>query len=144
MLKIQIAATMVKEGKKSKLTDSSAVHKECKEMAVLAQEAVVVLTMNAKNRMIGKHLISLGLADQSLIHPREVFRSAILDGATAVILVHNHPTGDVTPSAEDLKVTRGMIDAGKIMGIHVMDHVIIGREETPFKSLRESGMVSFE
>lgn len=143
MLKIQLGVTAVKEAKGGKMVDPSAVHKECQDMAMMAQEAVVVLTMNAKNRMIGRHLVTLGLADTSLVHPREVFRPAILDGAVSIILVHNHPTGEVDASAEDVKVTRQIIEAGKVMGINLLDHVIIGRGEKPYNSIRESGMVTF-
>jgi DNA repair protein RadC len=143
MLKIQLGTAVVKEAKGGKLVDPSAVHAECQDMSMMAQEAVVVLTINARNRMIWRHLVTLGLADTSLVHPREVFRPAILDGAVSIILVHNHPTGEVDPSAEDFKVTRQIIEAGKVMGIKLLDHVIIGRGEKPFNSIRESGMVTF-
>jgi DNA repair protein RadC len=143
MLKIQLGTAVVKEAKGGKLVDPNAVYKECQDMSMMAQEAVVVLTMNAKNRMIGRHLVTLGLADTSLVHPREVFRPAILDGAVSIILVHNHPTGEVDPSAEDVKVTRQIIEAGRVMGVRLLDHVIIGRGEKPFNSIRDSGMVTF-
>jgi DNA repair protein RadC len=116
-------------------------------MANFAQEAVVVLCLDVKNKIISKNLITLGLADQSLVHPREIFRNAITENASSLIMVHNHPTGETTPSVEDLRITRQMVDAGRIIGIRVMDHVIIGRsenDEKPFRSLRESGFVSFD
>ena len=92
----------------------------------LAQEAFVVLTLNPKGHLISKHLITLGLIDASLVHPREVFRVAIMDGASAILVAHNHPSGDVSPSQEDVCITKQLSEAGKIIGIQVMDHVIVG------------------
>ena len=74
----------------------------------------------------------------------EAISPAISDSASAVILVHNHPSGDPTPSAEDLRVTRQLVDAGKVVGIRVLDHIIIGRGETPHCSLREKGLATFD
>ena len=118
-------------------------HRLLADTAQLAQEAFTVLTLNRKYRVLDRHLISLGIADASLVHPREVFRAAISDGACAIVLSHNHPSGDTTPSAEDLRITRQLVEAGKILDIEVLDHVIIGSGERPFLSLRESGLVSF-
>ena len=114
------------------------------DTATLAQEAFTVLTLNVKYHLIDRHLITLGIADSSLVHPREIFRTAILDGAAAIILSHNHPSGDPTPSAEDIRITRQLVEAGRILDIDLLDHVIVGRGDTPFKSLRESGLVSFQ
>ena len=86
-------------------------------------------------------------ADASLVHPREVFRGAIRNGACSVILAHNHPSGDCTPSAEDIRITKNLVEAGKIIDIKVMDHVVIGRKTelttVDHVSLRESGLVDF-
>ena len=89
------------------------------------KEEMHILTLNTKNRVIGTHLISIGTLDASLVHPREVFRPAILDSASSIILVHNHPSGDPTPSKEDLAVTRRLEDAGKLLGIDVLDHIVV-------------------
>jgi len=113
------------------------------DTAMLAQEAFTVITLNTKYKVIDRHLITLGIADASLIHPREVFRTAIQDGAAAIAITHNHPSGDPNPSAEDLRVTRKLIEAGKILDVPILDHLIIGRGEHPFISLRESGLVNF-
>ena len=114
----------------------------------LAQEAFVTITLNSKNRAISKHLISLGTLNSALVHPREVFRVAILDGAAAMILAHNHPSGDPTPSSEDIKITRQLVSAGQIMGIKILDHMILGSSEPglfqPYISLREAGLVVFD
>jgi len=103
--------------------------------------------LNAKYRLLDRKLITLGIADASLVHPREVFRAAIQDGAAAIVISHNHPSGDPTPSAEDLRITRQLVEAGRIIGIEVLDHVIIGRPDATrtqaFLSLRESGLVTF-
>ena len=93
-------------------------------------------------------MITLGLADASLTHSREVFRPALHDGASAVVLIHNHPSSDVTPSAEDIRITKQLIDAGRIVDIKVIDHVIVGREcsnraDKPFLSMREEGVSDF-
>lgn len=110
-------------------------------IATLPQEAFVVLALNAKNNLINRRLVTLGLLDSSLIHPREVFRGAIRDGAAAIVVVHNHPSGDTTPSAEDVRITRQLIDAGKIIDIRVLDHVIVAQEKR--LSLRENGLADF-
>ncbi len=107
----------------------------------MAQEAFFVITLNTRNKMINRHMITLGLVDQAPVHPREVFRPAILDGATSIIVSHNHPTGDPAPSIEDKTTTKRLKDAGELIGIKLLDHVIIGRGETPFFSLRESGLL---
>jgi DNA repair protein RadC len=144
MMTITIDAMQVREPTSTPVRDPAAAHAVCADMAQLAQEAFAVLTLNTKNKLIARHLATLGLADAAPVHPREVFRSAIFDAAAAVILVHNHPSGDPTPSTEDLRVTRQLIEAGKVIGIRVLDHVIIGRGDTPHISLRESGLVTFE
>lgn len=94
--------------------------------AGLDREHFVVLLLNAKNRMLGFDVVSVGTVTASIVHPREVFKAAILANATAIILAHNHPSGDPRPSAEDLAITKRLRDAGDLMGIRVMDHVIFG------------------
>ena len=116
------------------------VAKYCADMREMSQESLQVLSLNSKNKIVNRHLITLGLANSSLLHAREVFRAAIADNAVAIILVHNHPSGDTTPSAEDISSTRKIIDAGKIIGIDVLDHVIIG--DNAF-SMRDSGVGGF-
>jgi DNA repair protein RadC len=126
--------------------------KACQDLAKLAQEFFHVLSLNAKQKLINRHLVTLGLVDATAVHPREVFRAAIKDGASGIIVVHNHPSGDTTPSAEDLRITRQLVEAGKIVGIKVVDHIIIGRPvefvgDQPgrpgYLSLRESGLIAF-
>ncbi len=114
----------------------------------LDHERFWVLNLDTRNRLKGHpHEISRGILDSSLVHPREVFKPAIQGGCAAIVLVHNHPSGDPTPSAEDIRLTRQLIQAGQVVGIKVLDHMILGRR-TPdqfrdFLSLRESGTVEF-
>ncbi len=86
-----------------------------------------VVLLNTRRRLIGLETISQGTLDTLLVHPREVFKRAIAANASAVVLVHNHPSGDPTPSEADIKVTRDLIRAGQLLKIEVLDHVIIGR-----------------
>ena len=121
----------------------------CEDIRLSAQEAFIVIDLNAKNNVIDKRLVTLGLLDASLVHPREVFRGAIQNNAAAVVVAHNHPSGDPTPSAEDIRITRQLVEAGRVLDIRVLDHVVIGRPDaagpsTPgFLSLREAGLVQF-
>ena len=143
---VQANLPMVKEAQVVKVSSKDDTARICADLTHLAQECFQVLTIDAKNHLIDRHLITLGLADASLIHPREVFRNAILDNALMLVCVHNHPSGDPTPSAEDIRITRQLVQAGKIMDIKVMDHVIIGRpNESGLNcfSMRESGIVDF-
>lgn len=92
----------------------------------LRQEEFHALLLNTQHRVIRDVLVTRGILDASLIHPREVFRAAIVESAAGIILVHNHPSGDPTPSREDRAVTRQLSDAGKAIGIPVLDHVVVG------------------
>jgi DNA repair protein RadC len=89
-------------------------------------ECFVVLLVNTRRRVKGHHLVSIGLLDTILVHPREVFRAAIIANAAAVVLAHNHPSGEAAPSEADIKVTRDLIRAGQLLKIEVLDHVIVG------------------
>lgn len=89
-------------------------------------ESFAVLMLNTRRRVKGHHLVSIGTLDSILVTPREVFRAAVIAGAAAIILMHNHPSGDATPSEADIKVTRDLIRAGQLIKIEVLDHVIVG------------------
>jgi DNA repair protein RadC len=110
---------------------------------VYTVENFQVVFLNTRRRMMGVQTISQGTLDTILVHPREVFASAISKRASAIVLVHNHPSGDPTPSEADIKFTRDLIRAGQLLKIEVLDHVIIGRatpERTKdYSSLRELG-----
>jgi DNA repair protein RadC len=106
-------------------------------------ERFQVVLLNTRRRLIGVEKVSAGTLDTILVHAREVFRPAIAANASAIVLVHNHPSGDPTPSEADIKVTRDMIRAGQVLKIDVLDHVILGQrtQERPkdYVSLRELG-----
>jgi DNA repair protein RadC len=113
----------------------------------LEHEVFWVLLLDRKNKLKCEPLdISSGILDASLVHPREVFREAIRSAAAAVIVAHNHPSGDPMASAEDIRITQQLIEAGKVIDIKVLDHVILGHDQPNhknFQSLRESGLVTF-
>ena len=90
------------------------------------QEIFTVILLDSKNRLIKEEIISKGSLNHSFVHPREVFRQAIRESAASVIFVHNHPSGDPDPSKEDISLTRQLVDAGNLLGIRVLDHIIIG------------------
>ena len=138
---IQASLPMVKETQNVKVKTPTELAALCQDLQNLAQECFQTITIDSKNNVIDRHLITLGLMDSSLVHPREIFRSAILDNAHSILLVHNHPSGDPTPSAEDIRITRQIIQAGKIIDIKVIDHTIIGRPS--FYSMREAGLCDF-
>ncbi len=90
------------------------------------EEHFYILMLNTQNNIIGEQLISKGILDASIIHPREVFKPAIRNSASKIILVHNHPSGDCFPSGDDLNVTKKLVEFGEKFGIKVVDHIIIG------------------
>jgi DNA repair protein RadC len=90
------------------------------------KEMFITLHLDGKNRIICMDLVSIGSLNQSIVHPREVFKTALLSNAAAVLLIHQHPTGDPSPSSEDISITRRLKEAGEIIGIKVLDHIIIG------------------
>ncbi len=100
-------------------------------------ECLAVLILNTRRKVKGHHLVSIGTMDTLLVHPREVFRLAIVTAAAAVILMHNHPSGESSPSEADIKVTRDLIRAGQLLKIEVLDHVVMGNGNR--SSLRELG-----
>lgn len=103
------------------------------------KEQFMALLLDGKNRIIARARISEGSLNQSIVHPREVFNAAVRQSAAAMILLHNHPTGDPHPSVEDIEVTRRLSEAGQLMGIRVLDHIIIGENE--FYSFADNGQL---
>ena len=100
-------------------------------------ECMAVLMLNTRKRVKGHQLVSIGTMDTILVHPREVFRCAIIAAAASIALIHNHPSGESTPSEADIKVTRDLIRAGQLLKIELIDHVVIGNGN--FSSLRSLG-----
>ncbi len=103
-------------------------------------ECFVVLLLTTRRRVKGHHLVSIGTQDTILVSPLKVFRTAVIAGASAVVLMHNHPSGEPSPSEADIKVTRDLVHAGQLLKIEVSDHVIVGRPS--FCSLRQLGYLS--
>ena len=104
------------------------------EMRVLEKEHFRVILLDTKNKVIFVEEISIGTLDSSIVHPREVFKPAIKRSSSSIILVHNHPSGDPYPSKEDIVITKRLCEAGKLLGIHVVDHIIIGNSSFSFKA----------
>ncbi len=107
------------------------------DMRFLSQEHFVCLYLNTKNQVLHKQTIFIGSLNASIVHPREVFREALKRSAASIICLHNHPSGDPAPSREDIDVTKRLVECGKMIGIEVLDHLIIG--ENKFVSLKEKG-----
>lgn len=105
------------------------------QLAHQKNEHFLAVYLDIKNRQIFQKVISTGIINSTLVHPREVFKEAVIQGAYALVVAHNHPSGDPEPSSEDLEITRRLIHCGKLMQIELLDHVIIGRNQ--FVSLRE-------
>ena len=109
------------------------------EMRYLDRETFRLICLNTKNQVVKVELVSQGSLNSSLVHPREVFKTAISRSAAALILVHNHPSGDPTPSPEDLEITRRLIEVGQLVGIEVLDHIVVGHHR--YVSLKERGQM---
>jgi len=141
-----IQLPLIRESRKERIRTPEDAARLCSDIRDLAQETFHVLMLNAKNNLINRVMATIGILDASLVHPREVFRQAVMENAAVVVLVHNHPSGDPTASAEDIRITKQVIEAGKILGIQVIDHVIVGRESETrqgFISMREQGLCDF-
>ena len=102
------------------------------------REAFIVLLLDVKHRVIAEEVVTIGILDGALIHPREVFKAAVAGSAAGIILAHNHPSGDPKPSGQDAEVTKRLHKAGEVLGIPVVDHVIVGSTGAHF-SFREQG-----
>ncbi len=109
------------------------------EMRVYDREHFVVLYLDRKGGLIVKEDVSVGGLHSSIVHPREVFKTAVKRSAASIILAHNHPSGDPSPSQEDIDITRRLVEVGRLMGIEVLDHVVIG--ENTYCSLKEKGLI---
>jgi DNA repair protein RadC len=109
-------------------------------VAGLDREAFYVVFVDGKNRASGINLVSLGSLTAALVHPREVFKPAIAGSAAALVLVHNHPSGDPSPSAEDIALTKRLCEVGDLVGIKVLDHIVLG-DGGSFRSFADEGLL---
>jgi DNA repair protein RadC len=115
------------------------VFENLKDIRESKKEHFVVFFLDSRNQQIHREIISIGTINASLVHPREVFEPAVKYLAVQVILVHNHPSGDLEPSEEDLSVNKRLVEAGKLLGIEVLDHIIVGKDS--FSSFKEKGLL---
>lgn len=104
-----------------------------------AEENLWLITLDTKNNITGIFTVSTGSLNSSIVHPREIFKRAVLQNAASIIICHNHPSGDPAPSQEDINITKRIYDAGKILGIELLDHIIIG--DNKYTSLKEKGVL---
>lgn len=129
----------VRVTKRERITSPQEAYEVLKPFSFKEKEHFGVLTLNRKGFLINVHVISVGGTGKVSATPKEVFNPAVRDLAEAVILFHNHPSGDPTPSSEDIKVTRKLIEAGELIGIEVLDHIVLGKES--FVSLKGENFV---
>ncbi|MEA3421459.1 MAG: DNA repair protein RadC, partial [Acidobacteriota bacterium] len=126
---------LIKEEKK--ITGPQDIVSLVEDLRKKKQEHFVTLTLDGAHNLIKKRTVFIGTLNQSLVHPREVFADAISDRAAAVILIHNHPSGNVEPSDLDISLTKRLIKAGELLGIEVLDHIIIGKDKySSFKEIK--------
>lgn len=105
------------------------------------KEQLVVLLLSTRYNLQGFQLVSMGSVNESIAHPREIFRAAVAGGAYAIIVMHNHPSGDPSPSVSDHSLTRRLHEAGELLQIKVLDHVVVGAGATPYFSFKEAGVL---
>ena len=121
---------MYPKGKKTKLACADDVVALVRpELGLATREHFIGLYLDARNCLLSKYVIAIGSLNASLVHPREIFKTALAEGAAALILVHNHPSGDPTPSDEDVVITKNLIKVGELIGIEVLDHVIVTQHD---------------
>lgn len=132
-------AKVTNEGKQTLTTPEAVAGYYMQEMRHLSREVVYLIMMDAKSRILKDMIISTGTVSSSLLSPREIFINALKYEAVNIILLHNHPSGDPTPSREDISTTHRMKEAGNLMGIRLMDHIIIG--DNKYISLAEKGYI---
>lgn len=135
----ELSRRLLKDKKSEIYLKPEDVWEQLKDLRNHKKEHFLVIYLDTKNQEIKKEVISIGTINENLVHPREVFEPAIRDLATQIILVHNHPSGDVTPSEEDLQITEKLVKSGEIVGIEVIDHIIISKDG--FFSFKEKGLI---
>lgn len=118
----------------TKFTSPEQIYEVFRFLRQETKEYFVCVHCDGKNRIACVDVVSVGSLNQSIVHPREVFKTALLSSAAAIILLHNHPTGDTTPSREDIEITRRLREAGELLGVRVLDHIIIGDNYLSFTS----------
>jgi DNA repair protein RadC len=123
----------------TRFTSPKQVFELFKDLIYETKEHFITLHLDGKNRIMCMDRVSIGSLNQSIVHPREVFKTALLSNAAAIICVHQHPSGDPNPSSEDLSITKRLKEAGELMGIRVLDHIVVGHED--YISFVEKGLM---
>ena len=131
---------MVRDGsiRAHTITKPKDIIEAMKSFALSDREFLIGLYLNSRNQVIAHHVISIGTVNAAIVHPREVFKLAIIKNACSIIVAHNHPSGGIAPSDADLKMTKRLTDAGKILGIELIDHIIITPESQTYSIKRSS------
>jgi len=124
------------------ISSSECVVNMCAEQCFSDREQMTVVYLGTKNQPLGKSIVSVGSLNNSIIHPREVFKGALLSNACSIVLVHNHPSGDCTPSLEDDVITERIKAAGQLLGIKLLDHVIVGPDDCYYSYTDEGKVVT--
>jgi len=119
--------------------DAAQMFREAFDFDHADREVFAAVALNTKNRVLGAYHVSIGSLNASIVHPRELFRTAVMLGAASVVVGHNHPSGDPTPSGADIQLTRRLVKAGDVLGIEVLDHIVVG--DTSHVSLRDQGLM---
>lgn len=136
----ELGRRLLQNKKSALLLNPQDVWHELKDIRGHKKEHFVIFFLDSRNQEIKREVISIGTLNASLVHPREVFEPAIKHFAAQVLLAHNHPSGDLEPSPEDLELTKRLVEAGKLLGIEVVDHVIVSKDG--FGSLKEKGQLN--
>lgn len=123
---VAIKSTKRRVAGSTQINSAADIARVCRDLEAETQEHFVVLCLDTQGVVTSRQTISIGTISEALAHPREVFRAAIMQGAYAIAIVHNHPAGNPTPSEADINVTQRMCEAGELLGIEVYDHVVIG------------------
>lgn len=123
----------------ARFTSPAQIFEIFRNLRLETKEHFITLHLGVKNNLLCKETVSTGSLNQSIVHPREVFKTALLSNAAALILIHNHPSGDPKPSPEDISITRRLKDAGEILGVNVLDHIIVG--DGSYLSFVEGGLL---
>lgn len=135
----ELGKRLLKDKKSTLVLSPKDVWDNLKDIRDHKKEHFVIFYLDSRNQEIQREIISVGTLNANLVHPREVFEPAVKNVASHIIIAHNHPSGGTEPSEEDIEITRRLIEAGKIMGIEIIDHVIVGKES--FLSFREQKII---
>ena len=131
-----IQEMLIREYDSSKVINSPRdIYEQCQDLKKLAKEIFKVFLLDSNNAVISSEIVSVGTLNLSVIHPREIFKLAIIKSANSIIMAHNHPSGNIEPSREDVEITQRIREAGDLLGIKVLDHVIVSGKSDKYTSI---------